>query len=259
MKTLIKSMVAALFLTAALNSFAADAHVSIYSAESTTFYYKGGMQSAKFQVLVDDLAFEKKVYIHYTVDGIHWNDMQTSFKADVEGNKELWIAEMLTTPALGGDFEYVVKYEVNGNVYWDNNNGQNYTLGSNDGVFLKDVNVLNIRDYNSFTVSSNDHIFYNFQIAVKNIAYEKSVKVVYTLDNWETSDIIELNYMSVWSFGYTSVPSPNDHNVEVWADWDHLDVGSESTEMKYFIEYIVDGQTYYDNNFGQDYTIMLDR
>ena len=77
---------------------------------------------------------------------------------------------------------------------------------------------------------------------VKNLAYTKDIKVVYTTNNWATTKKAPLNYQFT-----------NDDGSEEWKVDDSVSVPYNA---KFYIQYIVNGQTYIDNNFGNYYSIM---
>jgi len=81
-------------------------------------------------VYVKNLGYHKNIEIVYTTDnGATWNTASASYKTTFVNNPdktdELWSAEF-DVPAGTTEVEYAVKYEVNGQTYWDNNFGENY-------------------------------------------------------------------------------------------------------------------------------------
>lgn len=77
--------------------------------------------------------------------------------------------------------QFAIKYEVNGQTYWDNNNGQNYSVSrfNQSSTILGKPNVFRAYDdlyENTFSGS----------VYVKNSVYSKEVKIKYTTDNWNT-------------------------------------------------------------------------
>ena len=84
------------------------------------------------------------------------------------------------------------------------------------------------------------------ELVVKNIAYQKHVKVVYTVDGWATSNEIAATY------------KVNDGSkAETWeftADIPLMYADALPT-IEYAISYEVAGTTYWDNNHGRNYTV----
>ena len=208
--------------------------VSLYkgSAFVQTKYYAQYLRT--YDVIVKNLGSNKKVYIHHkTVSGT-WTDLECTYIRNVNSNFELWRVEnsALYNPTL--DNQFAVKYVVNGVTYWDNNNGTDYILNANDGIILgKNINVL-----------SNDVGY----IDVRNLSYNKNIEIIYSTDNWKTVKTVNASYVSEYSFGYTTIKSPNAVGTERWR------YNFPESGAKYFaIKYTVNGTTYWDNNFGANY------
>ena len=84
------------------------------------------------------------------------------------------------------------------------------------------------------------------RIQVKNIAYEKDITVRYTVDSWATCKDKTANYIPGASIGDTDtfffhIPPP---------------ASSLESRMEFAICYRVDGKTYWDNNFGDNYRLL---
>lgn len=95
------------------------------------------------------------------------------------------------------------------------------------------------------------------QVTLKNLAYAKQVEIVYTVDGWQTQRQASAAYSSTFWYGaYSSASNPNALGAEEWTFG--LDVSGGST-VEYAIAYTVDGQTYWDNNFGHNYRATLVR
>jgi len=139
--------------------------------------------------------------------------------------------------------EFVVGYTVNGQTYWDNNGGQNYRLAKNAGPLLgRDVMVSAVYLYSAG----------NGAVDVRNVGYSKVVEVVYTTNNWKTVMVAQASYGgSRIYYGYSSFDNPNQYGVERWYFFLPSFAGKE---VKYAISYKVNGQTYWDNNEGLNYT-----
>lgn len=202
-----------------------------------------------FIVKVKNLAYSKKVSIHHkNADGT-WSDYAAAYKSTVNGGFEIWTLHLYSSGNNPYGNQFVVKYEVNGNIYFDNNNGQNYTLNANDGIMLgKNINVLNRNDVYIYPNSG----YINFNIDVRNLAYSKNVKVIYTTDNWATRSTLNAQFNSYYMMGYSYQQSPNIFGSENWTA--SVNLGYTPNSLKFFIQYDVNGKTYYDNNFGVNYT-----
>lgn len=198
-------------------------------------FSKYGMTGYWAYVEVDtNSASNKKVYIHHNTYEKGWIDTEASFYKKADANTEIWRAYICNTQ--GTDF--VVKYVGDGVTYWDNNNGNDYHVEDNLLGTSAAVRALPLR-----YISSNT---YYVQATLKNLAYNKTVKAVYTNNNWATSNTVNLSYLS----------SNTAANTERWTA--NIPVTNRDG-FQYYITYTVNGRTYVDNNWGSNYDISYYR
>ncbi|MCE9671947.1 CBM21 domain-containing protein [Myxococcus stipitatus] len=228
---------------------AAD-EVRLLEAVSTQSSYHGQTwQDVTYLVVVKNLAYDKQVAIHHKQPDGTWADLALGYFGPAGDGAELWKATRQyqswgTDPQPTRDLEFVAKYTVNGQTYWDNNGGANYTLGRFDGPLLTRENVLVA---GSYWQASGD---VDINIDVRNLAYAKSVTVVYSTDGWATTNQVAASFVPGYTVGYAYVSSPNVQGVERWfARIPAVTSGA----LRYYVRYEVNGQTYWDSNFGYNY------
>ena len=204
--------------------------------------------NASFSVVVQNLASTKLVGIWGSVGGT-WGFTPCSYGRSVPGNLEIW-----TTPAgIQGPDPFDCKYQVLGNVYWDNNAGYNYNLDYSGGPSTTVVigpNVLADPEATGPTTTiatgvdseGNLHV----GVLVKNLAYQKQVGIVYTIDNWQTFQYAVGSYLQ----SLLPASTPHQINAESWQIVTPVGVGATG---QYAAFYTVAGTTYWDNNFGLNY------
>lgn len=266
MTTFLRLVMALLLSGASALGLAAN-EVRLLKAESVVDqHYASNAQSPRFDVLVANLAFQKQVFIHLKTGSGQWRDVPLSYNRPAGSGYEVWSGTYSNLdPATGAilppfDPEFVVKYVVNGQTFWDNNGGANYRMGRNSGTLLAGANVYEgwYRPLAS-TLGGN---FYGFA-TVRNIAFNKAVTVLYTTDNWATTRRAAATFASnFWTFSPTGVrssaPNPGLNGFEEWNYT--LNVGS-ARRVEYAIRYDVEvsgtTRTYWDNNFGQNYVVTL--
>lgn len=231
---------------------------SIYSG------YKGPWLRGSFEVDVANLAFAKQVFIHYRKTDGSWGDLPLTYNRPATSGREIWSAYFSNTsggstlPGVADPIQFAVKYQVNGNTYWDNNAGANYSVAQNGGTILINRNVYNASWTPSIANTSSNNNLVTGYVTVKNIAPTKTVQVVYTLDNWATQNTVAATFSPYfWNSAYSSATNPNAYGFEEW-NW-AIPVGTTATTLKYAIKYIVNGTTYWDNNFGNDYVTTIVR
>lgn len=215
-----------------------------FSAVSTK--YGISQQSVQFTLVVQNLAYEKQVAIHMKDASGAWFDLPASYAGPAETGFEVWkISHAFPTTEPLRDLEFVAKYTVNGQTYWDNNNGQNYFLGRNDGTLLNGVNVL----VSSAYLRTDGTL--DVSVDVRNIAYSKTVTVVYTTNGGQTWNNASASYVPGYTYGYAYLASPNAQGVERWSV--STNIGAQS--VLFGVRYNVNGTYYWDTNFGPNYTL----
>ena len=197
-------------------------------------------------VEIENIAYDKKVTIHYSFDGKEWYDSAAEYYKPTFGNYEAWTFETTgKRPAYreAVTVQFAIKYEVNDQTYWDNNNGKNYSvsLGYLAGASY-DFGVGGIADASASKNSKTDTVYGSLQL--KNLGYQKDVKVIYTTDNWTTTNEV--------SAKYDRFASMND-SVEIW----NYSYETNQNNIQYKLSYTVNGTTYIDDNFGDYYTVNV--
>ncbi|RUT31640.1 hypothetical protein EJP77_09610 [Paenibacillus zeisoli] len=213
--------------------------------------YKNGYVGFSGDVEVANLGPVKNVTIHYTTNNTTWYDTAASYVGPTDSSHEKWHFGIFTNDATNAAhaelknlsfIKFAIKYDVNGQTYWDNNGSANYYNEVNNqypltSIILGTPNVLNAS-------SSLSNGTFSGNIYVKNLDPNKTVKVRYTTDNWATSHEGNATY-----YGRLN----NFNTVEGWKY--SFDVPG-ATNVKYAISYTVNGQTYWDNNYGQNYEVQ---
>lgn len=215
----------ALFATS--NANAATDRVSMYSRN--VYFSKYGMTSSEIYIQTNDNASDQHVYVHYNYfPGLEWRDSEATYVTTLSDGSKIWRTSI---SSLG--VEYAIKYVADGQTFWDNNNGANYT---SEEIGTAPITVRRIGSpYNPFNNT------YDIDVVLKNYAYEKNVQVRYTQDSWATYTDVPLSYAST-----------NSDDTEVWSGVLNLDErGIDNFE--YCVYYQVNGQTYWANNFGENY------
>jgi Carbohydrate/starch-binding module (family 21) len=205
--------------------------------------------ATNFAVVVQNLSSTKIVGIWGDgVGGIPgiWSFAPCSYSRSVPGNLEIWVTGPGAPPFTPSQFD--VEYQALGNVYWDNNAGYNYSLDPGALDLTPEGIATAVIGPNVVAVTGGlDPPFLNVEVLVKNIAFEKQVGMVYTTDNWLTYQ----NAFGIFSQSLKPDSTPHQLNAEQWNI--SATVGSPATGQ-YAVFYSVAGATYWDNNFGLNYS-----
>nr|XP_014349298.1 PREDICTED: protein phosphatase 1 regulatory subunit 3E-like [Latimeria chalumnae] len=85
-------------------------------------------------IRVLNLAYEKQVTVRYTLNGwISFLDIPASYIPNAcDGNADKFSFKLITPAFLesGGTLQFAIRYCVSGGEYWDNNEGNNYSVRS---------------------------------------------------------------------------------------------------------------------------------
>jgi len=157
--------------------------------------------------------------------------------------------------------EFAIFYEVNGQVYWDNNRGNNYKMSATSGMYLQDgLHISNDVKDSYFAYYPNTYASQlNVVVDVRNLGYEKKVTLVYTTDGWRTIKYAPMQFAQYYGIGSgSSLVSPNQFGIERWRI--NLPVEDVSiSRVEYAVSYKVNGAEYWDNNYGRNYRMLLAR
>ncbi|NLP27558.1 MAG: hypothetical protein GX370_02065, partial [Clostridia bacterium] len=181
-----------------------------------------------------------------------WKDVKATYLGKKDDTYGLWyfIIDGGEDPLnhynkIGKDFKFAVKYtKASGEVYWDNNGGNDYCItGGYWGNYSRNIlGTSNVTLSNAYLIKGRDSL--SGQIVVKDLAYEKDIKVRYSYDNWTTFKETSAKYNFTERNG-----------VEIWSFEDNIP--SDAEQVKFAISYTVNGKTYWDNNFNENYTMNL--
>ena len=220
------------------------------------------IQQVQIDADVANLASNEQVYVHIKSATGSWADVPMTYARPAGSGYGVWqaIGYTLFSPVLGTtpiNLTFDIKLVANGQTYWDNNNGNNYQVAADSGNYMPSLNVFDA-SYAPRVCEEGGMAGtpVNGNITVRNIAYAKTVNIVYTTDNWATTKTVPASYSyTFWSNGLGSYASnPNQYGFEQWSY--SFNIGT-ATQMQYAVSYTVNGQTYWDNNFNQNYTTLI--
>ncbi len=216
-------------------------------------FFSGGGFSGSFMVAtvrVKNIAFTKTVDVHYTPDGHNWKDfsLSHSFFAGDHDIFEGTVNEQVE--------QLVIRYTTGGQTQYDNYFGQNYRLDLMLAVAGKNV-VLHTGTARrgteaggGFTVTTS---WLEGNILVNNLSFAKSVGVRMSADGgatWQDTSA---------SFAGQHLPEGTFIGpAEVWhfkTPELNLNAASPAFQFAVFYQNGMTGDTFWDNNFEQDYRV----
>ena len=233
--------------------------------------YGYSWQSIEVEAIVDNLAYEKSVQLYYQDETNAWVTADMAFEGTASPGRELWkysVQRTITGPYTTNaplDLNFVLKYTVNGQTHWDNNNGANYVLNAGTGEYTPKVIVLNhayanapyTYSYNGMSQAVKGYFSANF--ILQNLGYSKDVEVHYSFDNWATSHVGKAKFNSGMMEGYSYISYPNANGVEVWSFYTNGEEAqnANATQVQFAVKYSVAGATYWNSNQGANFTIPV--
>lgn len=231
------------------SAFASGNEVKLIDS-NVSVIYKPGYVGFSGNIEVANLGPVKKVSVHYTTDDNKWYDTNAVYVGPTDAQHEKWHFNISTNGSTTEHSElkdlkfikYAIKYEVNGQTYWDNNGTENYYNEVNGNYPITSVVLGQTTNVLNASSTLNDGTF-SGSVYVKNLNPAKTVKIEYTTDNWATTHE-----------GYATYAGPlnNFHSVE---SWNFSIPVPDAAEVQYAISLTTGGQTYWDNNYGANYVV----
>jgi hypothetical protein len=181
-----------------------------------------------------------------------WQETPAHFLAVVDGghpDHQLWAFD-----GVGDDGEHTTELSIDyraggvdyfselytgivGDVAGFGDVGVSAPMGAGLDVAVTDVRVL--RNPTTITLDSD--------VLVRNLAFEKTVRIVYSTDNWNTVNDAAATY----AYG-----SADPSGAERWAI--HLDLPSDATRIDFAVEAKQGASDAWDNNFDRNFTCVID-
>ncbi len=254
-----------LAIIVSMPAWSSDIIKLVRSQSTVSSKYGISYQSVRFEALgliriSNSRQSVRQAYVRLRRSDGSWTDVALERKGQADGDYELWAGYYIDANPDGTptyktfDLEFALRLNVNGVDYWNNNNGKNFKQPADSGSMLAGTNVLNgYRDSNSVIVPGG--LFVNW-VTLKNIGPAKKVDVIFTVDNWKTTNILPASFSpDIWRGGYSRANNPNELGFEEW--YFNINVPPTATQLEYAISYTVNGQTYWDNNYGKNYVYYV--
>lgn len=195
-------------------------------------------------VTVGNLAYEKDVTVVYAIDDGPWRESPARFVESLPGGRELWRFEGVGSP---GRLRFALRYRVAGQEFWDNAGGADYhgNINNADGLGLvtvdaplgtgREVVVTGAQ----VTLPSGNEVnpVLRVYLRVRNRAYEKRVRVVYSVDGWTHVAEADAHYV----YG---------GDAQQWRAEIPLDPAAQN--VAFAVSAQMAGIEAWDNNFGRD-------
>ncbi|AUX40505.1 uncharacterized protein SOCE26_019060 [Sorangium cellulosum] len=219
-------------------------------------YAKAKRLSDRYRVYgrieVASLGYHKEVACRHDAFG-RWADTLAGYVMSLPAGKEEWSFQV--EKGLSGSSErtrFAIRYaSQDQTTYWDNNHGADYAVGTHGRGTGWDFPTLAIGSEVLCYKASLDSGQLSGKVAVKNLAYDKSVHVRYSIDDWATYHEVPARYVaSDWN---NQEDFPTVYEGELWEF--SVGISRPVGAVKFAIRYAVAGAEYWDNNISRNYTV----
>ena len=228
--------------------------VKLKYAESDNFSPGGGVtgvNNTQITAKAQNLAFAKDLALHYAQPNGTWVEQPLTWQKNF-GPYDVFARSDNTFVMT----QFVLRYTVDGQTFWDNNDGGNYhideirpnTVGGN--VMLnKAIARRGSQAGGGFVFTTS---WVEGEIFVKNLSFNKRVGIRLSTNGW--TSFLDTNA----SFSDTVAVAVGLSQVEIWKfKTPELNLDGSRPDFKFAIFYtnLDTGEFFWDNNFNQDYTL----
>jgi hypothetical protein len=203
---------------------------------------------------VANTGFNKEVTVVWGREGV-WFETQARYLRSINGARELWAFSGVGGSALT---KLAIRYRVGGREYWDNNGGIDYVAATEStpnfgrvgtvAPMGPGVEVAATRIAASLPARGQPGNGLSLNVLVRNRRPAKEVSVVYTVDQWRTSQVAPLR------FEYGTVSGSRDGG-ETWSGTAWF---GTANRIEFALVAKQGGIETWDNNFGRNYECHLE-
>ncbi|MCM0084414.1 CBM21 domain-containing protein [Geomonas sp. Red32] len=222
--------------------------------ESDTFSPGGGITGVNNTIVaakVENLAFAKDVALHYQQQNGTWSEVPLTWQKNFNDYDNF---------ILNDDQIYIkrfaLRYSVDGVTFWDNNGGADYRFDEIHPNTVGGNVVLNLATAHRGTEAGGGFVFttswVDGEIYLNNLSFNKKAGIRLTANDWGSFED------TFASFAETVPVAEGISEVEVWKfKSPELNLDESTPGFKFAIFYtdLDSGETFWDNNFGRDYTL----
>jgi maltose 6'-phosphate phosphatase len=214
-------------------------------------------QELSFLLLVENLAFVKRVDVVWTGEEGPWRTLPAHYHSTIDEHQEYWLARMAFTlgpdESLPGNVQFAVRYQTSGVECWDNNHGENYSIQADSGILVDQQHpVLNVEFESNLTDGQS---IVPVAVAVDSSLHVKRVTVHWTSDEWKTTHKTHCRFRrNYWDSEFLSnARNPNHYGRQIWQATLKVD---DAFRVRYKISCETRQRVLWDDNFGNSHAIQ---
>jgi len=210
-----------------------------------------GVNNTKLTAKVKNLAFTKDVALHYAQSDGTWTEKALSWQKNF-GAYDVFALSDNTFVIT----QFVIRYSVDSQTFWDNNDEADYHIDELRPNTVGGNVVLNKATARRGTQAGGGFVFTTSwvegEIFVKNLSFNKRVGIRLSTNGWASFQDTDASFN-----GNVSV-AEGLSQVEVWKfKTPELNLDESRPDFIFVVFYndLDTGEWFWDNNFGQDYTL----
>lgn len=214
-------------------------------------------QELSFLLLVENLAFVKRVDVVWSGEDGQWRTLPAHFHSTIDDHREYWLARIAFTlgpdDPLPGNVQFAVRYQTSGAEYWDNNHGENHSIQADSGIRVdQQPPLLNVEFENNLTDGQS---LLPIAVAVDSSLHAKRVTVHWTRDEWKTTHKSNCRFRrNYWDYEFLSnARNPNHYGSQIWHAALKVD---DAFRVRYKISCETRQRVLWDDNFGKSHAIQ---
>ncbi|BCW72427.1 CBM21 domain-containing protein [Arthrobacter sp. NicSoilB8] len=196
---------------------------------------------------VANLGYDKKVLLHYREGFGPWKQHQLSW-IEWHGDHDIFTTGTPNTSPPSAD-EFALSYTVNGTTYWDSQYGQNYKTGALNTITGGHIALFGATTRFAGLAANQRDV--TGDIYVDNLSPYKDVGIRMSTDGGTAWQDVPAHYVG------TSIEQAY-NNLGIVEKWQFITPDFTGLQPVRFAAYYRDhssGNTYWDNNFGNDYVL----
>lgn len=238
---------AAISLSLSFNA-QAQSEVKLVGARSQQCYTSGCSFDPNLvgEIRVENIAYKKQVDVVFDSYFLNtWTAEPASYQGPASAGYEIWDFFIFDNVQA-----FALSYTVNGNTYWDNNSGADYTpaTGPNTIAILGkgiDVLISEKLQFNTAGLNQDENNLLVYAWARNHNVDDATLSFTYTDDNWTTVKTAAATVIA------------NEGGDEVLTFFANLPVDAlaNPADIEFAAEYRYGEVSVWDNNYGRNYRI----
>ncbi len=211
-------------------------------------------QELRFFMRLKNISFDKQVDVLWKAENGHWSCLHAEYFDRGDAETEVWQAKAIFSltaeEPLPGNIQFALRYRVVGKEFWDNRQGQNYSIQADSGILLgQGIKIQNI-GFEPRLKKGQKTVPVN--VAIDHTVDVEKVTIHWTLDNWRhTHETVCQSRNDYWFVqAGSNARNPNQYGTRLWSC--RLRTG-QAFRLQYSICCESHGRKIWDNNAGRNY------